>query len=414
VLAAMLALVLASQSGQAVPTGVVADIRVQGNLATSDDEVRRLAEVEIGMPAGPATADEVAARLRATKRFERVEVRQRFASIADPTQVALVIIVDEGPVHIELTGDPAHPTRVVRNRGPRLLILPVLDAEDGYGVSYGARLALADPLGSRSRISFPLTWGGEKLAAVEADKQFAEGPLTRLMAGGSIGERTNPFYDRADDRQRLWLRGEHAITPSLRIGAAGGWQHVTFAGLDDTFAYGGADVIIDTRIDPMLSRNAVYARAGWERLGFSSGAVSHTTVDARGYIGLFAQNILVVRAFDDAAAAPLPAFAQPLLGGMDTLRGFRAGTAAADNVVSASAEVLVPLTSPLKLGKMGVSVFTDLGTAYDHGQRLADQPWLEGIGGGIWFSAAFLRLNVDVAHGLGAGTRVHVGGGLSF
>jgi outer membrane protein assembly factor BamA len=71
-------------------------ISVQGNLATSDEEVVRLAGVAAGMPVDDRTADEVAARLRATGRFERVEVLKRFASIADPTEIALVIIVDEG------------------------------------------------------------------------------------------------------------------------------------------------------------------------------------------------------------------------------------------------------------------------------------------------------------------------------
>jgi outer membrane protein assembly factor BamA len=53
---------------------VLAEIRVQGNVATSDDEVIRLAVVRTGMPVDDHTADEVAARLRATGRFERVEV----------------------------------------------------------------------------------------------------------------------------------------------------------------------------------------------------------------------------------------------------------------------------------------------------------------------------------------------------
>src|SRR5438128_683552 len=114
------------------------------------------------MPIAPDAASEVTARLQRTKRFDRVEVLQRFASIADPTQVVLVIIVDEGPVKIVMTGDPDHPTRVVRKRAPHLLFLPVLNMEDGYGVTYGARVGLPNPAGERSRLSMPLTWGGDK------------------------------------------------------------------------------------------------------------------------------------------------------------------------------------------------------------------------------------------------------------
>jgi hypothetical protein len=79
------------------------------------------------------------------KRFESVQVLKRFASISDPSQVILVIIVDEGPVRIETTGDPDQPTRVVRSNRAHLLFLPVLNFEDGYGFTYGARFAWPEP-----------------------------------------------------------------------------------------------------------------------------------------------------------------------------------------------------------------------------------------------------------------------------
>jgi hemolysin activation/secretion protein len=99
---------------------------------------------------------------------------------------------------------------------------------------------------------------------------------------------------------------------------------------------------------------------------------------------------------------------------MANLRGFRAGIAAGDNLVATSAEVIVPLTSPLSFGRLGVSGFMDAGTAYDFGERLADQPWLEGYGGSVWLSAAFFRVNLAVAHGRGASTRVHLGANVTF
>ena len=74
----------------------------------------------------------------------------------------------------------------------------------------------------------------------------------------------------------------------------------------------------------------------------------------------------------------------------------------------------MPLTSPLSFGKVGVSAFVDAGTVYNDGQRLADQPWQRGVGGSVWFTAAFVRVNVAVAHGIGASTRVHVQGNLTF
>ena len=90
---------------------VVAAIQIQGNTATPDEEIRHLADVRIGMAFDETTVETVTARLKAAKRFESVEVRKRFASIEDLSQITLVIVVDEGPVKIVMTGDPEHPTR---------------------------------------------------------------------------------------------------------------------------------------------------------------------------------------------------------------------------------------------------------------------------------------------------------------
>ena len=114
----------------------------------------------------------------------------------------------------------------------------------------------------------------------------------------------------------------------------------------------------------------------------------------------------------DAADGARPDYLKPLLGGPPSVRGFKTGTAAGDSLVAGSLELRVPLTSPLSFGKIGVSAFVDAGTVYDAGQRLADQPWRRGVGGSVWFTAAFVRVNVAVAHGIGASTRVHVGGSL--
>jgi outer membrane protein assembly factor BamA len=399
------ALVLAAQ--------VVAAIQVHGNTATKDDEVRRLAGIEVGAPVEANTVDEVAARLRAAKRFESVEVLKRFASIADPSQILLVIVVDEGPVRIEMTGDAANPTRVVRSHPLNLLFMPVLAREDGYGFTYGARVARLDVAGRNSRLSFPLTWGGDKKAGAEIEKTIEHAPIDRLTAGVSVSRRTNPFYEQDDDRQRVWVRAEREVVRAVRVGATAGWQHVSFMNDTDRFAHAGADVVLDTRVDPNLPRNAVFAKASWEYLG-SPARAGHYVLDGRGYIGLFRQNVLALRGLRDAADRPLPLYLQPLLGGMANLRGFSAGTAVGDTLVAYSAELIVPLTSPLKIGKIGLSAFADRGAAYNAGERLRDQTMKQGYGGSVWLSAAFLKLNIAVAHGRGSSTRMHVGANVSF
>jgi len=51
---------------------------------------------------------------------------------------------------------------------------------------------------------------------------------------------------------------------------------------------------------------------------------------------------------------------------------------------------------------------------YDKGERLSDQTFRKGFGGSVWVSAAFIRFNLAVAHGIGSSTRVHFGGSLAF
>jgi outer membrane protein assembly factor BamA len=68
----VLVLLAGPQGTAAQPPETVAAIQIQGNTATPDEEVRRLADVRVGMPFDATTADAVATRLRAQKRFERV------------------------------------------------------------------------------------------------------------------------------------------------------------------------------------------------------------------------------------------------------------------------------------------------------------------------------------------------------
>jgi outer membrane protein assembly factor BamA len=399
----------------AQPAEVISEIQIRGNVVTPDDELLRLAGVAIGMPMASDTVSVVTERLRATKRFERVEVLKRYASISDPTRIALVLMVDEGPVTIQATGDPDRPTRVVRRRRLNLLFLPVIDGEDGYGVTYGVRIAVPNPAGADSRLSLPATWGGEKRAAAEIEKRFDQGLLTRIDGGASVSRKTNPFYQEDDDRTGVWAHGERQVLRSLRFGATVGWQHVSFQRATDQVVDAAAEAVLDTRLDPWLARNAVYARAAQHRFAFGNqAATDRTDLETRVYLGLIGQTILVASAQRSAADGPLPDYLKAILGGQENLRGFRAGTAVGDTLAAGSLEVRVPLTSPLRLGKIGVSGFTDAGTTYDHGERFEDQAVKRGFGASVWCAAAFLRVNVAVAHGIGSSTRVHASGNLTF
>lgn len=110
----------------------------------------------------------------------------------------------------------------------------------------------------------------------------------------------------------------------------------------------------------------------------------------------------------------VPPFAKLLLGGGASLRGFRVGSAAGDNLVAASAELRVPVNAPVSIARTGVSLFYDAGTAYDHGQHLRDQKLERGVGVGWFVTAPLFVLHLDVARGIGRGTRVHVTAGVAF
>ncbi len=402
-------------AAQAATKEVISEILVHGNHVTADAEVVKLSGVTIGAPFGATTIADITARLRSSNLFDTVSVVKRLGSIEDPTRIVVVIVVNEGPVRIEIPRDRQAPARVVRRRGPgNLMYMPIFDAEDGYGVTFGARVAYAGLIGERSRLSFPLTWGGLKRAGVELDRRFVAGPLSRIEVGGVIQRRKNPAFEEQDDRKRLWVRGERAAGP-FRAGGTLGWQRVSFADLEDDLKTVGADVAFDTRLDPVLPRNAVFATAAWEHVSFEQGEGIHRTrLDARGYVGVYRQNVVVLRVLREDSNRTQPLYLKSLLGGWSSLRGFKAGSFYGDTMVTGSIELRIPLTTPLSVGKLGVSIFADTGTAYDKGQRFSDQTLRTGIGGSVWFTAAAFRMGLSVAHGRRADTRVNFGAGLTF
>jgi outer membrane protein assembly factor BamA len=402
------------------PVEHIVEIQVHGNVLTPDAEVLRIAGVETGMAVDATTVNDAAARLRASKKFEQVDVLKRFASIADPSQISLVILVDEGPVTLHDDGkvtpgaDAPPIPGLSKASSLGLMFMPIIKFEDGYGFSYGARAAMPDIAGKGSRIAFPATWGADKRAAVEFDLPMNVG-LSRFQAGGGIGRRKNPFFLENDARTGIWVRGDRTIARPLRVGASAEWEHVTFGDVPDRFVRLGGEVTFDTRIDPILPRNAIYARAAWDRLAFANAPNAHRVdADVRGYLGLVGQSVLMIRGQWEGASDGLPPYLRPLLGGTANLRGFRAGSAAGDTLVGATAELRVPVTSPLDIAKLGISAFFDTATVYDRGQHVRDQHFERGTGGGVWLSAALVRFDLYVAHALGGRTRAQFAASVSF
>jgi outer membrane protein assembly factor BamA len=293
--------------------------------------------------------------------------------------------------------------------------LPVLAFDDGYGFTYGARVSFVDVLGRRTRLSVPLTWGGERRASVDVERRFLGGPFTRLVVEGGITQREHPSLDVDDRRTGVGLRLERAMGPWLRVGTRARLTDVRFGGVTDRLGTAGVEATLDTRRDPAFPRNAVFAMAAVDGLWFDHARDnSRLTVDTRAYVGLVRQVVLVARALEVWSPHALPAFEQALLGGTPSLRGFRLGYRMGDRLTAGSAELRMPFTSPLRVARTGVAVFADTGTAYEAGGRLSDARWDASVGAGVFVTAPILAMRLDVAHGFDGGTRVHFGLGLAF
>jgi len=404
--------VSAATAQTSTPAGgeVIAAIRVHGNHTTPDDDVIRLAGVAPGQPFTPTTLDSVAAALRKSGRFRSVEVRKRFVSFDDPNAVILVIIIEER-LGISVGEPTPGPMRRLR---AGTMWLPVLNYEDGYGWTYGARFAFPDVLGRGTRIAIPLTWGAEREASASVEHTFDRGPLTRIIGTGGVWRREVPAFDTPALRTGGTLRLERAFTSSVRAGFEGGAEHVSYDTVDQAQHHIAADVVFDTRKEPTFPRQAVFAQAGVDWLWSGGAAIARPRADLRGYLGLPARFVFVVRGLYQGASDPLPPWEQPMLGGTASLRGFRVGYRYGDQLASVSAELRHPLSSPLSLVKMGWAVFTDAGTTYAAHTSLADARFDQGVGAGVFLTAPVLSLRVDVAHGISAGTRGHVSIGVRF
>jgi len=404
------------------PVERLVDVVVHGNHTTLDADVIAIAGLAIGEPLAPGAIAAATKRLEAADRFESVEIRKRYRSIERLDEVVLIVLIDERPHAMEVPMPVPTVMKPFRKLRDGLMFLPLIAYTDGYGLSYGAQFSFANVLGKRSRIGVPLTWGAERRVAVELERKFQHGPVSRLEGGTGIIRREHPFYDVPDRRGEVWARAERALPLALRVGGGVRLSDIAFGGestpafdLDDRLLASGVDLTLDTRADPTFPRNAVYARAAWEHLDFEAQpARNRTTLEGRGFVGLFGSSVLALRATHGRADGALPPYEQWLLGGPSSVRGFSTGSEVGDRIVSGSIELRLPFSSPLRVAKTGVAVFLDRGAVWNDGQRLADADWKQGYGAGVFAIATVFQLRLDVAHGQGRGTRVHFSAGLSF
>lgn len=398
----------------------ITEIRIHGNHTTPDADIRALSGLATGVEASDARLQEARTRLRGTGRFEAVDVRRRYLSIADPSQILVMIVVDEHPAVSDTDLTPG-PMKKLRSAG---MWLPILHHADGYGFTYGARISFVNALGDRSRVSVPLSWGGERRIALEAERSF-DGPISILRGSVSRHRRVNPHFDAADLRQEVRVEADRVVTDWLRAGGGARIARVDFGpAYEARHTAAGVHAVVDTRVDPSFPRNAIHVHAGWERLFFAPPRAAERTLvrtaagrwrtDARGYVGIGGSAVLALRAQLIRSTQAIPHAEQSLLGGSDSLRGYRTGHRAGDNLAAVSAEVRLPLNSPLSVGRFGVKGFVDAGAAWARGLRLRDQPFDRGVGGGIYAGGGPFIMDLDVAWPRQGRPRAHFGVGVSF
>lgn len=390
----------------------ISEVRVHGNHTTPDARVLEMAGVRTGDPFSDALPGEIEARLRKAGRFNRVDVVTRSRSL-DGSDLSIVILVEEHlVVPIDMPGGVV--VNSVRRLALRPLFLPIVDFSD-YGFSYGARASFVNTLGRGSRVSFPFTWGAQKRAAGELEYRFGRDRRARVDGAASWARRENPFYGIEDTRREASGGVSYQVARPVRAGVRAGLTDVRFADVETRYPWVSAEATLDTRIDPELPREAVYASVRWERLAFElTPAANRLRTDVRGYLGLIGQSIVAVRGLHVISDTPLPAFERALLGGASTLRGSEFGFASGDNIAVGSIELRVPISSPLSLGRLGVNAFADVGAAYDRGVALRDATYQWGYGAGVFFSATIFKINLDVATDGKGHTRAHLASGFRF
>jgi hypothetical protein len=403
-------------------TEVVREVRVHGNAFLSDAEVLKIAAVTVGDAVTAETLRLVERRLKDSGRFETVDVRKRYRSLTDPTDVAIVLVVHEEP-GIRSIDDPTHVlARPWLRARHGLMFLPILGYEDGYGLTYGARFTVHNTLGLRERISVPLTWGGTRRAALEVERTFDRGPLTRVLGSVGASQRDNPAYHffeepGVSDRRVEWkARAERNLAHVVLAGVEATRANVRFGPFPSRDQWTlGTDVALDTRGDPAFPRNAVYAGVGWSGLHFEGDPrINRYRLDGRGYLGLVGQAVLAGRVQYFTSDRAQPIHERYIIGGAATLRGFRAGAFHGNRAIVTSGELRVPLTSVITGATLGLNLFHDAAKTVEHDFSLRETRWQRSTGAGVFLIASVLRLNLDVARAHGGGTRVHLSTGFAF
>ena len=374
------------------------EVRFRGNFTIPDEALLQMAGIEVGLVADVLITEDIRQKLLDSGRFEWVEVTKRYLSISRTDEVVLVIAVKEK-----------------ESVKKKFMYSPILAGSDEYGFTYGLRSTAKDLLGLQERITIPLTWGGVRRAEVEGEFELRNPVVQKLTTTVGVSRKEHPYYEIGDFRKEINVVVKRRLK-LFELNAQSGLTDVDFGGDGGDFVTVGAGVVLDTRQDVNLPRNAVYAELAWKRLSLldAGRGVDVFTFDLRGYKGLFGQTILAGQFYYSGADGTLPDYERPFLGGATTLRGYEPGAFIGDNIATASLELRMPLSPLRRIYRTGVALFFDSGAAYDHGVSLWNAKFRHGAGVGAFIFIMGFGVKADVAYNMHDAFRLHVSSGFKF
>ena len=214
---------------------VVGELRVHGNHSTPDADVLHLAGVALGDPVEPDTLDRIAARLRASGRFESVEVRKRYTSLVRREAVALILLVRERPGASDAARGGLG--RALGFLARRTMFLPILDYAEGHGYSYGRPVQAGRPA-RRAEQRVGSVDLGRDAAGRPCPSRSGSRPACCTRCGAGRRRRARRTSTTASTTRRLsvWVGADRRLAGPLRVAARAEWSDVGFGTIAETAA----------------------------------------------------------------------------------------------------------------------------------------------------------------------------------
>jgi hypothetical protein len=254
--------------------------------------------------------------------------------------------------------------------------------------------------------------------------------------------KTRDFYRATDHEVRFepslgWSLGESVsiiLGPRFKYSAAEldeSQNANRFIALDRPFGTGsfaqvagGAELVVDTRDEPLAPRHGVNIELGGEFIPALLDVEKPLTrlhASAATYLSAARFPTKPVLALQGGATkifgtlGKIPFHDAAFLGSSTTLRGYQNNRFAGDAAVFGSAELRLHLTSLFLLvpGTQGIFGFVDGGRVYFEGET--STTWHHTYGGGVWFAFLTPGSLLSVTYGQsGEGSRIYVRAGFAF